>query len=558
MAQCSRSSLPFFLRVLGFLGLTSLAAAQPTMPSYTQIRVHAGNTYDTTNTAQTLAFIALNTILALGTNETRGVVNGLDIPQTADLVATMAEYDEHTGSTTFKNSAIQLFRNFQRLNPTFTSETARWGLAAYHIYSAYNDGDFLVAAENIWNQLQPAFVDASDSVLGHLASSPGNVAFNSTCPATGNSLQAVSVQGAVFFTHSGTAVNGETIGPFIVLSSHLFHATQNDTYSSAAKQSIDFFTIFLTSGAKVFDTYNISSCSLADDRLFTYNAGFFIEGVSVYANVTGNYTSLTSSDNLHAIVSTQITAGFGNWTCPGGNSSTTDGMSSSCPIGIFNADTNNLTTDWKAIFVHGLYEYMIRSDPSAEMTALVERFISLQFHAVLQRAAGRPHNVEVYGLNWNGPPPSMFTAPGQLAAAELFNIVYALPGTTPATSLTIGPLTTVPAAPTTTANRPPASRPLASRIPVGAIIGGSIGAVIGFAFLAALIFFLRRPAVHKPYYQSNPLPELEHPENVIDPFLLSMPASSGIRTVDETGTSNTMVQREPERLSEKRNRFLAP
>ncbi|KAI0027676.1 hypothetical protein K488DRAFT_90571 [Vararia minispora EC-137] len=556
MSQRRRSPSPFFLCVFGFLRLLSLAAARPTRPSHTQART--GNTQnDLDNNTPTLAFDAIKTILGLGTHATSGVVNGLDVPQTADFVAAMAEYDRHMDSTTFMNNATQLFQNFQRLNPTFTtyvaaycyglavnSDTARWGLAAYHIYNTYNNRDFLGAAENIWNQLQPSFVNASDAALGHLTSSPGNGAFSPTCAPAGNSSQAVPVQGAVFFTHTNPTVNGETIGPFIVLSSHLYRETQNDTYRSAAEQSIDFFTTFLISGANVFDAYNVDNCSLVDDRLFTYNAGFFIEGVSVYANVTGNYTSLTSSDNLHALVSTQVTAGFGNWTCPGGNSPEPDIEHSQCPSGVFNVDTNDLTTDWKAIFVHGLYEYVTRSSANTPVTNLVEEFINRQFQAVLKRAVARLQNVRAYGSNWNGPQPSILTLPGQLAAAGLFNVVLALQGPITAVSPTGSSATTPPSSSTKTV---PSDSSFASRTHVGAIVGGVIGSITSLALLAALLLFFRRRTRRHAYYQPRPIPEPRHRENAIDPFPSSSspppePTSRRVRTAD--GTRITKVQRE--------------
>lgn len=72
------------------------------------------------------------------------------------------------------------------------------------------------------------------------------------------------------------------------LSSLLYTATLDSTYSNAAELSIQFTKNFLSNGTMVFDTYDISKCA-SNMWTFTYNAGYFLRGLSLY------YTNVTSA-----------------------------------------------------------------------------------------------------------------------------------------------------------------------------------------------------------------------------------------------------------------------
>lgn len=71
------------------------------------------------------------------------------------------------------------------------------------------------------------------------------------------------------------------------LSAYLYEATNQQQYYNAATLSAQFIKSQLYNGTIILDTVNVADCSLKPFVL-TYNSGFFIEGLSVYANHTGS------------------------------------------------------------------------------------------------------------------------------------------------------------------------------------------------------------------------------------------------------------------------------
>lgn len=76
------------------------------------------------------------------------------------------------------------------------------------------------------------------------------------------------------------------------LSARLYEKTDNQTYANAAELSAQFITSQLYNGTIILDSVSLMDCSLGHD-LVTYNSGLFIEGLSVYADITRNATWTT-------------------------------------------------------------------------------------------------------------------------------------------------------------------------------------------------------------------------------------------------------------------------
>jgi len=66
----------------------------------------------------------------------------------------------------------------------------------------------------------------------------------------------------------------------------------NQTYRDLAQLSLDFMTNHMWNGTIVRDTFNPIACSY-NDILSSLNSAYYIEGLSVWANITKNDT-LTS------------------------------------------------------------------------------------------------------------------------------------------------------------------------------------------------------------------------------------------------------------------------
>jgi hypothetical protein len=236
-----------------------------------------------------------------------------------------------------------------------------------------------------------------------------------------------------------------------------------------------------------------------------------------------------------------------------------------------------------AILMHSLYEYVTRSDLSASMINLAEQWIAvqvysllpwpfiraaahvLQFNAVQDFSSAMVSGQQAYGIGWSPKavrPTQTIIAAGQLAAAELFNVVLALPKTlavsTPyvlalhiscpqcyityasprsASSANSGPVNT--SAPNAASLASTSARPL------GAIVGGVIGGLAGIALIvAAVLFYLRRRRRDTRHYlKPVKLPS----DRSIDPYVVQSratpePASRLVLTAD--GTRVTKLQRE--------------
>ncbi len=69
------------------------------------------------------------------------------------------------------------------------------------------------------------------------------------------------------------------------LSAHLLELTSDPKYAPVAELTAQFIRSHLYNGTIVLDVIDLSTCH-AFDYVLTYDSGFFIEGLAVYASVT--------------------------------------------------------------------------------------------------------------------------------------------------------------------------------------------------------------------------------------------------------------------------------
>ena len=74
------------------------------------------------------------------------------------------------------------------------------------------------------------------------------------------------------------------------LSAYLYYVTDNQTFRDAAHTSRTFIDAHLhnKTGGYVSDGFGIQPCNTADSLVMTYNTGLYLEGLSVFANKTGD------------------------------------------------------------------------------------------------------------------------------------------------------------------------------------------------------------------------------------------------------------------------------
>ncbi|KZV60856.1 hypothetical protein PENSPDRAFT_759782 [Peniophora sp. CONT] len=534
LSHCCFSSLVFVL-----LSLTMALAQAP--PPWREPFFRISQTGKVSVANATLA------VLVSGLDPSSGVVKtpnpGLDVPQSATFIQTLSRFDQLTGGRTYENQAKTAFATFRdqhsnfspvRSKTTLHSETSRWGLAAYYASTVYGQDDdaFLNGAMTAWEKVYSFQLSPDIASTGHLASI--NATFQPSCNGS-------SVQGAVLWLEGGDVVaNSQTMGPFIALSSYLYNETHNATFSAAANLAIGFMKNFLSDGkTPIHDTLNLATCTLGVSGEFTYNSGYFMEGLAAYIAMTGDDSQ---KDYLQSLVVNSLIHSPGWYRSDGVLQDGTIGNDQYARIEGPNPDHDTLvgtrlTSDWKSIFVNGLYTCIRFGVLNPKLEPFVHQLIAVQYNAIRELANSTVSGVIAYSPSWNNQPLQTLTAWGQLAAAEVLTIalnVSTKGDTTSDTSWTSslgGPTSTGTGFtwPTRMPPPPPSVAASSSRSPVGAIVGGAVGGLGGLALVALIaLFFLKRRRNPTRKRVVNPFSagDSSQTSSGIEPFLLPGPTVS--------------------------------
>ncbi|KAJ3476799.1 hypothetical protein NLI96_g10909 [Meripilus lineatus] len=185
--------------------------------------------------------------------------------------------------TEFVNMFVFDSCNLQNVN----SDVLMWSLAAMRAYQAYNDQSLFDLAVAGWDTANAYFITPNNAETG--THPTRNVTFTGAC-------QGASTAGGVFVNANNTRdaptntlVNGPTVCTFLALSARLLERTGDPRYRTAVELSAQFIKSHLYNGVLILDTITLSDCNLKNtNQVFTYNTGYFLEGLSIYVNVTGN------------------------------------------------------------------------------------------------------------------------------------------------------------------------------------------------------------------------------------------------------------------------------
>ncbi|VDB96011.1 unnamed protein product [Peniophora sp. CBMAI 1063] len=425
------------------------------------------------------------------------------LPEVTSVFAALALQDYYLGTNTWQSMGTSTLLNTIRERNGFwsdgkmeSSDPAYWGLASFYSYRTYNATDLLDNAKTAWDIVYNAFITPSAAASGSGAGR--NVSFSPPTNCT-----AETFAGGVFLRQdvmNNTEVNMLSVGPFMALSAYLYEATQNSTYHDSAQLSLDFIIHHLWNGSFVSDSIDLSSCQITP-KPWTLNQAWFIEGLSVWANVTHNDTLTTLLENAVPSIAT-----YPSWTSHDG---TTDD---------FNPDITSATPNsiLKGIYIRSFTEARMRN-PGTQLAQYIEAYITVQFNSILEHAQAAPPNNSYYSREWTGPPATFFEAGGNIAALDVLNGAVSLVDASSSNTSTTTPGPNSTGTPRTTSKKSASAGPIA---------GGVVGGVVAIAVAVAAIFLCRRrqrkvaPNTLKGDFDASDI-------NLVDPFV-SRPAHNPI------------------------------
>ncbi|KZV69019.1 hypothetical protein PENSPDRAFT_666027 [Peniophora sp. CONT] len=414
-------------------------------------------------------------------NTSDGTSQGMDVWASANVPASLAQHDYISGTQDNREVVLTSVTAFRNTHPAFFDKTQMWGLAAFYGARAYNDSGLLELAEGVWNVATVYTVTAQDGASG--------------TQHTRNAAQMPNSLGC----------NGETIGAYVALSAHLWESTDNLTYLNAAEQSASFANthMYIQFYQIIMDTYDLGSCS-SSDMAWTYNQGFFLEGLSILSSApVSNKTTWISLLQTMVVSTVQ----FSVWTASNGSN-----------VGVLIENDSNDPTKFQEAwvfrnaFTRGLYEVWSRLNSSSPMANLIQAFMMVQYNALLDLAS---NNGSFYSPKWSGPQLVTKVPWGQLSAMEVLNAAI---GMAPANSSTTSSATAAPVASATTATQSATTSATSRSISDGAIAGLVVGVVGGLAVAAAGIWLVVR---HKHRAETDRSPRLGGPGSgmrEVDPF----------------------------------------
>ncbi|VDB96010.1 unnamed protein product [Peniophora sp. CBMAI 1063] len=396
------------------------------------------------------------------------------LQEITSLYAVLALQDFYSGNGTWHDlGAVNLPTEILGSHGFFSgkaklhSDVIYWGLTYFYAHRTYNEDILLQNAVEAWNIVYSGgFIDPTAAATSSGAGR--NVSFPPSSNCTGGTFA-----GGVFYRAdilSDTSVNMETVGTFMTLSAYLFEKTQNVTYHDSAQLSLEFILNYLWNGVFVYDTRYLDSCGV-QVKPFTMNQGWFVEGLSVWANVTKNGTLTT----LLETVVTNVTT-YPSWTLQDGVVDDTDPS--------VTLDSANAVL--KGIYIRGLAEAH-RRNPGTALASYIEAYIYVQLNSMLDNARAPPPNNSAYSRSWDGPPATSFVeAGGNIAALDVLNAAFSFvePSAPSASSSSM-----VGQTPTEAPLKPVSTK---SRSTTGAIAGAVVGGVVAAAAVIAIFVLWRR------------------------------------------------------------------
>ncbi|KAJ6529794.1 hypothetical protein B0H19DRAFT_1193253 [Mycena capillaripes] len=423
----------------------------------------------------------------------------------------MADFDVLSKGTQYHDVLQQYFPLAQTGRANFSDPLVHFGLsygyAAARAYAAYKDPAFLQYAIESWSFGRSFTLSQANVGAGKIGVK--NFTVSAVC-------QGATMVGGTFYSTdiADTAINGLSTGYFAVLSALLAEATSDPTYLLAAQQSAAFLL------AHLVNTQNIvadgisgrsNECTVSS-ILEPYNSGLTIESIATVASVA-------QDASLQTALSTLIQAAVISTAWQGSN-------------GIVSNTGHGGGGD--IYLVRGLNVAYARNQTSPSLHTYIQDYLGVQFNAILDLSTSG--GTDIYGGTWVGPPSASFSGGSQtLALSGLLAGISLHNDTDATTSSSASGASSVSA----TASQSPSSTLAASggshHAPIGAIVGGILGALIFLVGCIVLFLFLRRRRANSDPYAdeksyapstySEP-PTMATTGSTVRPFFAPSPPSS--------------------------------
>ncbi|KZV69502.1 hypothetical protein PENSPDRAFT_482236 [Peniophora sp. CONT] len=426
-----------------------------------------------------IAQIAINT-LTNTIDINNGTNSALNTWQSANVLADIAQLDYVSNTKENHILVQQSVAAFRNGHPAFfdtqiprnvTSDPLMWGLAAFYGARAYNDTGLLATSISVWSLVQQYVVDDQDTASGTQPTDK-NGTFRTNCSSNINA-------GAVFWQATSPddyTTNAETVGAYVALSAHLWEATGNKTYLDSAEQSAQFmYTHMYTDDLQIIqDTFDLATCTVTGQLEWTYNQGFFMEGLSFLSNAP-LATNSTWTSLLRTLEATN-----------------------------FDPSQNLVVFNYRNVFIRALLEIWSRTSSSDPMASFIEAFVAVQFNALQDLASDDNTN---YSPVWTGPPLPVMAPWGQLAAVPVLNaaVHMALHLSNTNNSAkgvpTPTPIAAPSGAPSSGSNASNASESLSSSAIAGIITGLLAGAILASALVVSVRRYKRHIASDEKEWQ---------------------------------------------------------
>ncbi|VDB95867.1 unnamed protein product [Peniophora sp. CBMAI 1063] len=383
----------------------------------------------------------------------------------------LALQDYHSGKTTWMSRLTQNLPTYYLQNGVYgnihgwSGDADYWALAFYYAYRAYKQETLLNTTIDIYNKTYMA-----NFITPGIAAGWASTGVNGSFPAP--PCSPVTFAGAVSAGNDSDKLDvvAESVGSFLMLSAYLFEATNQSFYREAAQLSVDFMIRHMWNGTLVVDTLHLTDCSVDVDPVTLDQAGY-IEGLSVWANVTQNATLVAI---LRDVVSNVTTSS--RWHSNGG---------------IINESNRNdeslFHLNLKGVFVRALLEARARN-PGTDLDRYIEAYVLNQFNSILLNSRGLgPDDDDFYGSLWTDQHALSFQALGSINALDVLNGVINMTVSSNGSSGLQGPTATNAASASASGS---ASISRHNPTHIGAIAGATVGGVVITVLSAS--FLLRR------------------------------------------------------------------
>ncbi|KZV73594.1 hypothetical protein PENSPDRAFT_682722 [Peniophora sp. CONT] len=401
----------------------------------------------------------------------------------SSVFSVLALQDYYSGNTTWSENVVNGMQVYYdqygiyRPSPTIkavNSDAVYWGLAFFYAYRTYRQTALLNLAKIIYNATY------SDAFITPGVAASGNGAGRGA-PFSFVGCSNLTYAGGVFWAkdaQNDTEINAETVAPFLALSAYLFEETKQAMYQGAVQLSVDFAINHMWNGTGGYfqDTIFPATCTTKSLE-FTLDQ-WFIEGLSVWANVTKN-------DTLTSLLEVMVpnVAASSRWT-------RSDGI-------IIEASQGDLEAIDKGIFIRALAVARERN-PGTALAQYIESYITVQFNSIVNHAVAP--GTDFYTTAWAGPSSTTFNAGGNIAALDVLNAAFSFlvpsaispsasgsGATTPQTSVAMDPRT----------SQTSGAQDVRGPSPAGAVVGGVAGGIIGIAAIVGALLLRRRRRIRE-------------------------------------------------------------